>query len=47
MNEDTPIDFDDDYLGEPRCQVCVVEISHEEDNYNLGLCDECYKESRL
>lgn len=38
---------EDFYLEEPRCQRCDIEISHEEDNNNLGLCNECYKESRL
>lgn len=45
------IDFEDDdcdfYLEECRCQRCNIEISPEEDNNNLGLCDECYKNNRL
>lgn len=45
MNEETK-DEDFDFYN-ARCQMCDIEISPEEDNYNLGLCDECYKESRL
>lgn len=51
INKYIPVDLEDDncefYLSEPRCQICEIEISHEEDNNNLGLCNECYKESRL
>ena len=51
MNKDIIIDFEDDdcdfYLEECRCQRCDMEISSEEDNNNLGLCDECYKNNRL
>ncbi|MFT3994433.1 MAG: hypothetical protein QM660_09005 [Dysgonomonas sp.] len=51
INKDIIVDFEDDdcdyYLEESRCQRCNIEISYEEDNNNLGLCNECYKEKRL
>lgn len=47
MNEDTKDEDFDFYSYFTRCQMCDIEISPEEDNYNLGLCDECYKLFRL
>lgn len=40
---------EDEYVeeSESRCIRCEQEISSEEDINNLGMCNPCYRESRL
>ena len=48
MKEEIHYDWDDDeYIEESRCVRCEQEISNEEDINNLGMCDMCYRDSRL